>query len=141
MELAGTVIYVDDVPPVLDFYSRAFGIETKFVDLDVEIPGRLDSEKYQFADLATEGGPLQIASHALGALLLPGYERPPDGRPAGVELAFYVDDVQAAFDRAVTAGAAVVDHPKKAPWGQTLSYVRSIEGTFIGICSPPAEPA
>ena len=35
-----TVIYVDDVPKVLDFYGRAFGIEAEFVDLDVNVPGR-----------------------------------------------------------------------------------------------------
>lgn len=138
MELAGTVLYVDEVPPVLEFYRRAFGIEPKFVDLDVQLPGRLPSELYQFAELATEGGPLHLATHALGALLLPGYERPPDGRPAGVEVAFFTADVEAAFERAVEAGAEVVARPEKAPWGQTLSYVRSIEGTFIGICSPPS---
>ena len=139
MELAGTVIYVDDVPSVLEFYSRAFGIEARFVDLDVQLPDRRPSERYHYADLATKGGPLQLASHALGALLLPGYERPVDGRPAGVEIAFYTNDVQGAFDRAVAAGAAVVAPPKAAPWGQTLSYVRSVEGTIIGICSPPAD--
>ncbi len=137
MELAGTVIYVDDVPTVLDFYQRAFGIEAKFVDLDVQIPNRDPAAVYQFAELATDGGPLQLATHALGSLLLPGYTRPADGRPAGVEVAFFTDDVRAAFDRAVQAGATVMAEPKVMTWGQTVSYVRSIEGTFIGICASP----
>ncbi len=141
MQLAGTVIYVDDVPAAVDFYQRAFGIGVKFVDLDVQLPNRRSAAKYQFAELATDGGPLQLATHALGSLLLPGYTRPMDGRPAGVEIAFFTDDVQAAFDRAVEAGATVVAQPKVMPWGQTVSYVRSLEGTFVGICSPPsAEP-
>ena len=77
MELAGTVIYVDDVPAILDFYERAFGLEAKFVDLDVQLPGRDPAATYQFAELATSGGPLHLASHALGSLL--------DGVPLTVE--------------------------------------------------------
>ncbi len=137
MKLAGTVIYVDNVPTVIDFYERAFGIGVKFVDLDVQLPGRDPSGTYQFAELATEGGPLQLASHDLGSLLLTGYERPTDGYPAGVEIAFFTDDVDGAFDRAVKAGARVVAKPAEMPWKQTVSYVRSIEGTYIGICSSP----
>ena len=72
MELAGTVIYVDDVPKVLDFYERAFGIQAGLVDLDVQVPGRIPEERYQFAALEVRGGGLQLATHALGALLMPG---------------------------------------------------------------------
>jgi predicted enzyme related to lactoylglutathione lyase len=28
MKFAGTVLYVDDVPAVMDFYCRVFGLET-----------------------------------------------------------------------------------------------------------------
>ena len=136
MEFAGTVLYCDDVPPVLDFYRRAFGVTSKFEDLDVQLPGRVPASSYQFAELATRGGALFLATHALGALLMPGYERPVDGQPAGVEVAFFTDKVQRAFDRAVGAGAQVLAHPKMMPWGQTVSYVRSIEGTCVGLCSP-----
>lgn len=137
MELAGMVIYVDDVPTVADFYQRAFGIGVKFIDVDVQLPNRLPNSKYQFAELATTGGPLHLATHELGSLLLPGYTRPVDGCPSGIEVAFFTDDVARAFERAVRSGATVVAEPKVMPWGQTVSYVRSVEGTFIGICSRP----
>lgn len=136
VELAGTVIYVDDVPSIVDFYQRAFGIESRFLDLDVDLPGRDPELTYQFADLTTRGGPLQIATHALGALLLPGYQRPPNGQPAGVEIAFFTDNVPAAFERAVAAGATIAAPPRVMPWGQTVAYVRSLEGTFVGLCTP-----
>ena len=137
MQFAGTVIYVDDVPAVIDFYEQAFGIGVKFVDLDVQLPGRDPTATYQFAELATDGGPLHLATHDLGSLLLTGYERPSDGSPAGIEIAFFTDDVEGAFKRAVKAGAKVVAEPTEMPWNQTVSYVRSIEGTYIGICSRP----
>jgi lactoylglutathione lyase len=144
MELGGTVIYVDDVPTALDFYRRAFALEASFVDLDVQLPGTDPSQTYQFAQLATaaEGGALQLATHALGALLMPGYQRPANGQTAGVEVAFYTDDVRGAFDRAVEAGAAVLAEPTKMPWGQTAAYVKSIDGTFVGLCTRmPEAPA
>ncbi|HJY28577.1 MAG TPA: VOC family protein [Pyrinomonadaceae bacterium] len=131
MRLAGTCLYVDDVPAVLDFYRCAFGFGTRFFD-----------EALQFAELDTGGAPgvppiLSFASHGFAEVLMPGrYVRPSDGGPSGVEVAFYTDDVAAAFARAAAAGAFVIAEPKVMPWGQTVAYVRSIEGTLIGLCSP-----
>lgn len=136
MDYAGTVLYVDDVPPVLDFYRRAFGFATKFTDLDVQLPGRRPEASYQFALLDLPGTPIHLATHALGEMLMPDYERSESGGPAGVEIAFYTDDVPAAFERAVAAGAMVVKEPTEMPWGQTAAYVRSVEGTFVGLVTP-----
>lgn len=141
MEIGGTVIYVDDVPATLDFYRKGFGLEPKFVDLDVQLPNRDSTAQYQYAELATTGGPFQLATHALGELLLPGYVRPPDGRPAGIEIAFFCDNVTQAFERAVQAGATVLAEPKEMPWGQTAAYVRGVEGTCFGLCSRPVDVA
>lgn len=41
--------------------------------------------------------------------------------------------------KAVKAGAELIAKPTEKPWGQTVSYVRSIEGTLIEICSPMGE--
>ncbi len=139
LKLAATVIYVDDVSAVLDFYQRAFGLAPSFVDLDVQMPGRVPGGRYQFASLEVEGGTLQFGTHDLGHLLMPSYSRSASGRPAGVEIAFYTADVAAAYDRAIKAGAIAVAEPKVMPWGQTASYVQSIEGTFVAICSPLTE--
>lgn len=139
MELAATVIYVDDVPPVLEFYRAAFGLEPRFVDLDVQLPERLPGGRYQYAVLATENGSLQFGTHDLGTLLMPAYVRPSDGRPSGVEIFFYASDVLAAYDRALQAGAQPVAEPRVLPWGQTVAYLRGVEGTFIGVGSPLPE--
>ena len=139
MRLAGTVLYVDDVPAVLEFYGRAFGLEPTFVDLDVDLPGRKPDGRYQFATVDMDGGTLHFSSHDLGALLMPAYTRSATGQPTGVEIAFYTSDVAGAYAHALGAGAEPVAEPKVMPWGQTVSYVRSIEGTFVAICSPPPE--
>ena len=59
--------------------------------------------------------------------------------PFGIELSFITDDVPAAFDRAVASGAIPVREPAKKPWGQTVSYVRSIDGTVIEIATQVGE--
>ena len=126
MRYGSTVLFVEDVPVVLEFYGRAFRFPTRFYD-----------ESYQFGEIEAGGAILGFGSHRCGELMMPGaYTRPESGRPSGVELAFYTPDVQAAFARAVAEGATVVAEPKVMPWGQTVAYVRSIEGTVIGLCTP-----
>ncbi len=131
-----TVIYVDDVPTVLGFYKEAFGIGAAFVDLDVQLPNRKPDASYQFAALDVDGSALHLATHDLGSLLMPGYKRPSTGEPTGVEIAFETADVRGVYHSAVQAGAEIIAAPHVMPWGQTVAYVRSVEGTFVGICSP-----
>ncbi len=129
VKFAGTALYVDDVRAVLDFHRRAFGFETKFFD-----------ESLQCGEVETGSESLTVASHQTGEMLMPGkYLRPEGGgQVSGVELAFVTPDVPAAFARAVGAGAVALAEPKVLPWGWTVAYVRSIEGTIIGLCTPPA---
>ena len=110
LRLAGTCLYVDDVPAVLEFYRRAFGFRTRFFD-----------EAMQFAELDTGGAPgtppvLAFASHQCGAVMMPGgYVRPAGGGPSSVEVAFYTADVPAAFAQAVGAGAVVIAGRRSCP--------------------------
>lgn len=131
MQFGATVLYVDDVLAAVDFYRRAFGFSLRFHD-----------ETLGFAELENGGPVLALASHALGEMLMPGeYMRPPDGRPAGVEIAFLTSDVPAGFTRALAEGAAPVAQPRRMPWGLEVAYVRAPEGTLIGLSEPPPQPA
>lgn len=126
MEYGSTVLFVDDVPAVMEFYRRAFGFVTRYYD-----------DEYQFGELEAGGTILGFGSHACGERMMPGeYVPPPNGKVAGVEIAFFTPDVEADFNKAIDAGAVPVAEPKVMPWGQSVAYVRSIEGTVIGICSP-----
>jgi lactoylglutathione lyase len=127
MHFAGTVIYADEVPRVVEFYRRAFGLELRFFD-----------EALGFAELETGGSTLSIASHSLGETLMPsGYRRPVDGHPAGVELAFLTRDVPASFAKVIAEGASPIAAPRRMPWGLEVAYVRAPEGTVIGLSEPP----
>ena len=131
MQFGGTVLYVDHVQAVVDFYRRAFGLELRFFD-----------EALGFAELETGGSCLAIAAHSLGEMLMPnGYQRSADGRPTGVEIAFLTDDVPVAFTRAIAEGASPVSAPRQMPWGLEVAYVRAPEGTIIGFSEPPPPAA
>ncbi len=63
----------------------------------------------------------------------------PKENPVGLELVFVDDDVAIATKKAVENGAELIAEPIEKPWGQTVSYVRALEGTLICICSPMNE--
>ena len=129
LALGATVLYVNDMPSVVDFYRRALGLEPRLYD-----------EANGFAELGDDGL-IAIASHGAGELMMPGaYPQSESGHPAGVELAFYTDDVAAAFDRAVSAGGVALASPREMPWGQTVAYVESVEGTVLGFVTRVSAP-
>jgi uncharacterized glyoxalase superfamily protein PhnB len=53
----------------------------------------------------------------------------------GIELGFSCSDVEAAYAKAIQAGAIAVSAPTQKPWGQIVSYVRDHNGVLIEICS------
>lgn len=134
LTFAGTAIYVaDNVPAVLEFYRRAFGLQTRFYD-----------STYDYGELETDGSILAFATHKTGEFLMPGrYPRPANNQLSAVEVAFFTADVAAAFARAIAAGASALAEPKIMPWGQTVAYVRGVEGTIVGLATPmpTANPA
>ena len=56
--------------------------------------------------------------------------------PAGAEIAFVTEDVQASYDKAIAAGAIAYKKPEPKPWGQLVAYVRDLNGFLVEICSP-----
>ena len=128
--LAYTVVYVADLDATLRFYERAVGAVVRYVH-----------ESGQYAELET--GPVTLAftqdELSITALDdLPGGYCPnrPDQPPAGVDLAFATDDVHAAFATAVAAGATPVSMPKVKPWGQTVGYLRDLNGVLFELGTP-----
>jgi uncharacterized glyoxalase superfamily protein PhnB len=81
-----------------------------------------------------------IASHKLGHFLMPGRYTPAMNtrESFALEIGLVTDDVTGAFARAVSEGAHAVAEPTEMPWGGTVAYVRSIEGTLIVLCTPTA---
>jgi predicted RNase H-like nuclease/predicted enzyme related to lactoylglutathione lyase len=62
---------------------------------------------------------------------------PPDpGVTENAEIGFFVDDVEAAHARAVSAGAVVEREPRDEPWGRTAAY-RDPDGNLVTLTQRP----
>ncbi len=126
MKYGYTIVNVESVGDTLNFYREAFGFETRFLH-----------EAGDYGELSTGETTLAFASHAMGEMNLGGnYVRcDTSEKPFGVELVFVADDVNAAYAKAVAAGATPIKPPEQKPWGQLVGYVRSKEGSLIELCS------
>lgn len=129
MKLRYTILYVDDVAATLDFYKRAFALEIGFLH-----------EAGDYGELSTGETKLAFSSTALIRQLGKTPGKPLSDAPV-FEIAFETDDVTAAFERAVAAGAKPVQAFRDEPWGQTTSYVSDPNGYLIEICSPVQSPS
>lgn len=132
MKLGYVVVYLANVEEALDFYRDAFALQIR---MKHEIDGVI-----AYGELEMEGAILGFASHWLGELNLGRQYQSvsAEGKPFGQTLVFVTEDVRAALARAIAAGAAIVGAPNLKPCGQTVAYVRAIEGTLIELRSPPA---
>lgn len=124
MKFGYTILYVRDVQTSLAFYQSAFGLEQKFLH-----------ESGTYGELATGETTLAFATaEVLDATNLPAGQ--PDAAAPVLEIALVTEDVQAAFDAALAAGAAEVSPPKDTPWGQTVAYVADTDGFWVELCTP-----
>lgn len=126
MKFAYTIVYVADVAASLAFFEAAFGLPTRFLH-----------ESGSYGELETGATALAFADHAT-ALDSVGGEYVAAGNsaaPLGMEIGLVCDDVAAAFERAVKAGATALNAPKTKPWGQTVAYLRCPDGTLVELCT------
>jgi lactoylglutathione lyase len=123
MKLGYVILYVPDVEQAVAFYERAFGVSRRFVQAN-------------YAEMETGNTALAFASEALVSTMREDFRaNRPTEKPAGAEVGFVADDVPAAFRHAVDAGASAYVEPHAKPWGQTVSYVRDLNGVLVEICS------
>jgi len=127
MKFGYTIIYVQDVAASLAFFERAFGLQRGFVS-----PGG------EFGTLATGETSLSFCQHdtARDSVGQPYVVAQTSAQPLGMEIGLVTDDVAAACQRAVAAGASLIKAPQAKPWGQTVAYVRCPDGTLVELCTP-----
>lgn len=124
MKLKYTILYVKNVAETLDFYQQAFSMKIAVLH-----------ESGDYGELDTGTTSLSFSSLKLMEQLGKGAVAPVAGSPC-FEIAFETDNVAQALDRALTAGASLVQGVEEMPWGQTTAYVHDINGFLIEICSP-----
>lgn len=126
MKLGYVILYIADVGQTLSFYEKAFGLTRKFLH-----------ESGMYGELETGSTTLSFAAEGMAEMN--GFDvRPnkPAELPAGAELAFVTEDVNAAYTKALATGAIDCKAPTQKPWGQTVAYVRDINGFLVEICTP-----
>ena len=126
MRLGYVIHYVPDVAATVAFYEAAFGLERRFLH-----------ESGTYAEMETGATALAFASEALpegGGV--PFRRTRPDAEPPGTEIGLVTPGVEAAYERALGAGAAAVAPPKAKPWGQVVAYVRDLNGALVELCTP-----
>jgi PhnB protein len=82
-----------------------------------------DGERLMYCRMAVNGGTLMFADD------FPEYtdgisRAPPPDRPTSVTLHLQVEDCDAAYERAITAGASPVMPPADMFWGDRYAQVR-----------------
>ena len=126
--LGYVIVYVPDVEQALGFYESAFGVERRFLH-----------ESGQYGELETGATALAFAQEDVTTTCDVFEPNRLSAKAAGAEVAFVVEDVHAAFARALGAGATPVVKPIDKPWGQTISYVRDLNGFLVELCTQVRE--
>jgi lactoylglutathione lyase len=124
MKFGYTILYVADVEQTVAFFESAFGLKRNFI------------HETGYGEMVT--GETKLAFASLELAQSNGVDFWPtskEDRPPAVELAFVADDVAVAYETAIGAGATPVASPTQKPWGQTIAYVRDLNGFLIEICS------
>jgi lactoylglutathione lyase len=118
------IAYVPDVRAAVEFYERAFGLQRGYV-----------ADEGTYGEMATGETKLAFVADAQAEGLFPGGYRHNEAaqQPNGFELALVTDDVDAAYARAVSAGATPLAEPAGKPWGQRIAYVRDPNGILVEI--------
>ena len=124
MQLGYTILYVPDVRRSVAFYQQAFGLQPAFVD-----------EAGDFATMATGATALSFCAVSLLEQQGKTPGRPDRERPC-FEIALTTTDVDAALDKALAAGAQLVQPVQQMPWGQTVAYVADPDGFWVELCTP-----
>jgi uncharacterized glyoxalase superfamily protein PhnB len=119
-----TILYVSNVRETLKFYESAFGFKTKMLH---------ESEEY--GELDTGATTLSFSSFELMKEL---GKQPSDSRTIGpnFEIALETPDVPMALKQAIEAGATLEQDTEDMPWGQTIAYVKDINGFLVELCTP-----
>jgi predicted enzyme related to lactoylglutathione lyase len=115
--LVAVVLEVSDLDRSMALYRAGFGVDFHVGDHEGE-------------DRWTSGRHAATSWHD-GAFLHFALYASKDGTVTNaLQIGFRVDDLAAAHDRAVAAGADVVHEPKSQPWGRSARY-RDFDGNVV----------
>jgi lactoylglutathione lyase len=127
VKLGYAIFYVSDVTKSIEFYETAFDFKRKFI-----------TPENDYGELLTGETTISFVSKELAnSNLKNGFtESSLINKPFGIELALLTDNVQVIIEKAVELGAVITEEPIQKPWGQTVGYIRDIDGFLLEVCTP-----
>jgi lactoylglutathione lyase len=128
MKFGYTIIFVEDIAKTVEFYQNAFGLEAQTV---TPMFAQMKTGEVSLAFGATTNERHELAG------VIDFRDNTINQDPAGIQISFVSENVEADFARTIKAGATSVIEPNVKPWGQTVSRVRDLNGVLVGIVSAP----
>jgi lactoylglutathione lyase len=125
MPAPAAMVYVRDVSSSLAFLEAVFGVARHHVD---------DDGSYGEFHLGETRVGFVADWHASKHLPVPFRRNDQADQPGAFELYFTVPDVDAAFARALDAGAVPVSPPTEKPWGRA-AIVRDPDGILLELAA------
>lgn len=120
-----TILYVNSVEETIAFYEKAFGFTKKFI-----------TPEKDYGELETGSTTLAFALYSMAEYNgISVGTASADSLPPPFEVTFVCENIESAWERAVAAGAVVVKEPAQKPWGQTVGYVKDINGCLVEVCT------
>lgn len=120
--LVTVVLTSSDLDRSVELYGKVLGLDLHVVD--------------HHGDDSWTSGRHAAVSWTDGAFIHFALYESRDGTfTTGAQVAFRVDDVHAAHERATAGGAEVVHAPKSQPWGTSARY-RDHDGNVIELTQP-----
>ena len=112
------ILVVDDLASSLAFYRGVLGIPLKH-------------RAERFAQLETGNTRLGLFTREAMARTLGEPLIKPRRGAESFEIGFKVEDVDAAYDEAIAAGATAQTPPHNQPWGQRTAYLRDPDDNLV----------
>lgn len=125
MKLGYVIVYVADVAATVKFYEAAFNLECRFAH-----------ESGMYSEMETGGTVLAFANEDFTPSKGAFTPNRAGQKSSGAEIAFLTSDVEKQFKHALASGAVALMQPTMKPWGQTVAYVKDLNGFLVELCTP-----
>lgn len=122
-----TILYVSDVTKSIEFYEKSFGFSRKFITPENDY-GELETGQTTIAFASKELANSNLKNGFTASQL--------SQKPFATELGLVTDNVIEIVEQALKYGATILEVPHEKPWGQTVAYIRYIDGFLLEICTP-----
>ena len=121
------ILYVSDVTKSIEFYEKSFGFTRKFVTPENDY-GELETGQTTISFASTELANSNLKNGFIASDL--------SHKPFATEIGLVTENVSEIVELAAKNGATILADPMEKPWGQTVAYVRDLDGFLIEICTP-----